>query len=70
MDQLKKMMADTIAGIQADVELYFTKSEEYKIFDLSREGRIVRKEAATEGTVCVAQLTPSQLSKWRNHLVK
>jgi GTP-binding protein HflX len=70
VDQLKKMMADMIAGIQSDVELYFSKSEEYKIFDLSREGRILRKESATEGTVCIAQLTPSQISKWRNHLVK
>jgi GTP-binding protein HflX len=70
VDQLKKMMADMIAGIQSDVELYFSKSEEYKIFDLSREGRILRKESATEGTVCIAQLTPSQISKWRHHLVK
>jgi GTP-binding protein HflX len=70
MEQLKKTMADTIAGIQSNVELYFSKMEEHKIFDLSREGRILRKEAATEGTVCVAQLTPSQLSKWRAHLVK
>lgn len=70
MDQLKKMMTETIASLQESVELYFSKMEEYKIYDLSREGRILKKEPATEGTICVAQLTPNQITKWKTHLVK
>ncbi len=70
IEQLKKMMADAIAGLQADVDLYFSKTEEHKIFDLSREGRIVKKESATEGTFCKVQLTPAQLTKWKDFLVK
>lgn len=70
IEQLKKVMTEAIAGLQEDVELYFSKIDEYKIYDLSRDCRIVRKEPATEGTVCVAQLTPTQLNKWREYLVK
>jgi len=69
-DQLKKLMADTISGLQENVQLYFPKSDEYKIYDLSRESNIITKEPATEGTVCNVQLTTNQMNKWRNYIVK
>jgi len=70
LDQFKKIMTDSIAGLQEEIELYFGKTDEYRIYDLARETRVVRKEPATEGTICVAQLTPAQLSKWREFIVK
>lgn len=70
MDQLKKMMADQISEIQQNVELYFSHQEEFKIYDLSRDVRILKKEEGSEGILCIAQLTPPQLNKWRNYLVK
>lgn len=70
LDQLKKLMAEAINEMQEDVELYFPKSQEYKIYDLSRDTRIVRKESATEGTVCYAQMTPALINRWREYLVK
>jgi GTP-binding protein HflX len=70
IEQLKKMMADSIHDMQEDVELYFPKAEEYKIYDLSRDTRIVRKESATEGTICVVQMTPALINQWRSHIVK
>lgn len=70
MDQLKKLMSDAISGMQENVELYFPKLEEYKIYDLSRESNIIKKEPATEGTVCIAQLTTNQMNKWRQYIVK
>lgn len=70
LDQLKTLMADAINELQTDVQLYFPRREEYKIFDLDRETRILRKEAASEGTVCYAQLTPALLSRWKDYLVK
>jgi GTP-binding protein HflX len=63
-------MCETIASLNSDVELYFPRQEEYRIFDLSRETRIIRKEVATSGTLCHAQLTPALLSKWKEWLVK
>lgn len=69
-EQLKKMMADSINQMQTESELYFSHSEEYRIYDLSREAKILRKESATEGTICVAMLTPTLLNKWKDFLVK
>lgn len=70
MEQLKKMMAQAVTEIQTDVQLYFPRAEEYKIFDLGREAQITRKETATEGTVCYTQMTPSLISRWKDYLVK
>lgn len=70
LDQLKKLMAESINEMQEDVELYFPKAQEYKIYDLSRDTRIVKKEPATEGTICYAQMTPALINRWRDYLVK
>lgn len=70
LDQLKKLMVEAVQEIQEDVELYFPRTEEYRIFDLSRETRIVKKEQGSEGTVCYAQMTPALISRWRDFLVK
>lgn len=69
-EQLKKLMCDVLSETQSNVELYFTNQEEHKIFDLSREAKILRKEPGTEGVICVAQMTSSSISKWKNYLVK
>lgn len=65
MDQLKQLMADSVLEMQKSVQLFFPKSSEYKIFDLDRDTRIARKEAATEGTACYASLTTQQINKWK-----
>lgn len=70
MDQLKELMADSVLEMQKSVQLFFPKSAEYKIFDLDRDTRIARKEAATEGTVCYASLTTQQINKWKEYIVK
>lgn len=70
VDQLKQLMAEMISDVQTDVQLYFPRTEEYRIYDLSREAKIQRKEVATEGTVCYTQLTPSLLSRWKDFIVK
>lgn len=70
MEQLKKLMVDTVADTQTEVQLYFPRTEEYKIFDLDRDTKISRKETATEGTICYTQLTPSLISRWKDYIVK
>ncbi|MGE0632794.1 MAG: GTPase HflX [Pseudobdellovibrionaceae bacterium] len=69
-DQLKALMTETISGMQSDVQLYFPRTQEHRIYELSRETRIIRKEPATEGTVCYAQLTPILMNRWRDYLVR
>lgn len=70
IDQLKQLMAKTVNELQTDVQLFFPKAEEYKIYDLDRESRITRKESATEGTVCYTQLTPALLTRWKDYIIK
>lgn len=70
IEQLKKMMTEAIGEIQEDVELFFPRVEEYKIFDLARDTKIARKEAGSEGTVCYAQMTPALMNRWRDYLAK
>ncbi len=70
IEQLKKLMAETVGEMQTDVQLYFPRMEEYKIYDLDRETKISRKETATEGTVCYTSLTPALISRWKDYLVK
>jgi GTP-binding protein HflX len=70
IETLKKLMTETIHSIQENVELFFPHTEEYKIYDLSRENRILRKESATEGVICYAQMSPAQITRWKEYLVK
>lgn len=70
VDQLKKLMIETLQGFQNEIELYFPRTEEYRIFDLARESNILRKEPGSEGTICVTQMPAAQLHKWKQFLVK
>jgi GTP-binding protein HflX len=70
IEPLKKMMTEAISSMQTSVELYFDKANEFKVYELGRETRILKKEPATEGTICVAQLSPAQLNKWKDFLVR
>lgn len=70
LTQLKQIMTEHIQTLQTDVQLYFPKEAEYKIYDLSRETRITRKEPSTQGTVCYAQLTPALITRWKDYLIK
>lgn len=69
-EQLKKTMSDAINEMQTEVEMYFSRQNEYKIYDLSREAKITKKEPATEGTICFALMTPTMITKWKEFLVK
>ena len=69
MDRLKRVMIDAVQALHQEVELFFPKSEEHRIFELGRETQITRKEAASSGTICAAHMTPSLISRWRDFLV-
>ena len=69
IERLKRVMLEQVQALHEEVELFFPKEEEHRIFELGRETQIVRKEAASAGTVCSAYLTPSLLSRWKEYLV-
>ncbi|HEX4923108.1 MAG TPA: GTPase HflX, partial [Bdellovibrionales bacterium] len=68
--QLKRLLADTIKSTVEEVQLFFPKAEEFKIYELGRETHIMKQEPASTGTVCYAYLTPTLMTKWREYLVK
>lgn len=70
IDKLLKQMTVAAQALNESVELYFSKEEEHKIYELSRESRIEKTEAASTGTICYASLTPAQLSRWSSFLVQ
>lgn len=69
IERLKRVMAESVQALHQEVELFFPKSEEHKIYELGRETQITRKESASSGTICAAHMTPTLLSRWREYLV-
>lgn len=70
IDKLRKQMTVAAQALNEQVELYFSKEEEHKIYELGRESQIVKKEPASTGTICYATLTPAQVSRWSSFLVQ
>lgn len=70
IDKLRKQMTVAAQAMNEQVELYFPKAEEHKIYELGRESQIVKTEPASTGTICYATLTPAQVSRWSSFLVQ
>lgn len=70
LDKLRKQMTVAAQAMNEQVELYFPKSEEHRIYELGRESQIVKTEAASTGTICYASLTPAQASRWSEFMVQ
>lgn len=69
IERLKRLMVEAVQALHQEVELFFPKSEEHRIYELGRETQITRKEAASQGTVCTAHMTPNLMSRWKSYLV-
>ena len=70
IEKLRKQMTVAAQALNEQVELYFSKSEEHKIYELGRESNILKREAASTGTICYASLTPAQVSRWSSFMVQ
>lgn len=70
IDKLTKQMTVAAQALNEQVELYFSKEEEHKIYELGRESQIVKTEPASTGTICYATLTPAQVSRWSSFMVQ
>ncbi|MCB0390474.1 MAG: GTPase HflX [Bdellovibrionales bacterium] len=70
IERLRRMLAESIKNLQKEVELFFPKQDEHRIYELGRESQIKRTEAASHGTICYVNLTPAQMSKWSAFLTK
>lgn len=68
IDRLKEMMVSEVKKLMEEVELYFPKDEEHRVYELGREAKIHRTEPGSSGTICHVSLTEQQLSKWHKYL--
>lgn len=69
MDRLRRQMTVAIQALNQQVELYFPREDEHKIYELGRESQIVKTEAASTGTICYASMTPAQVHRWSSYVV-
>ena len=71
LDKLKKTIGEVISKMQTEeVQLYFPKNEEDKIYSLDRKAFIYKKEASSLGVLCYARMGVSQLKEWSDFIVK
>ena len=69
LEQLKKMMVESLAPSHSEIELFFPKSQEHLIFDLARTTTITARGPGSQGTICKVSLGADQVSKWKEFLV-
>ncbi len=70
LDKLRKLMSGAAQSLNTEVELFFPREHEHRIYELGRESQISRTEPASSGTICYASMTPAQLSRWRDFIVQ
>lgn len=69
LDRLKRLMLEQIQALSTEVELFFPRESEHRIFDLDRESKIVKREQGSTGTLLRAALTPALITRWQEFLV-
>lgn len=68
IDKLRGAMVEAVKALLEKKELYFTKADEYKIYDLGREAQIVKQETSGSGTVVEVYLTEQLIHKWQDYI--
>lgn len=68
IDKLRGAMVEAVKNLLEKKELYFSKVDEYKIYDLGREAQIVKQETSASGTVVEVYLTESLIHKWQEYI--
>ncbi len=70
LESLKSQMAEGLKDISSEVQLFFPHGKEHLIFDLGRESQILRREAGSQGTLCLANMTDHLIPRWSEYLVR
>ena len=69
IELLLSKMKETIEKLSETKELFFPKQEEHKIYDLSRQAKILKKEEGSTGTLCYIKIASNQMGQWKKYLV-
>ena len=66
---LLSKMKSAIEELSETAELFFPKDKEHKIYDLSRQAKILKKEEGSRGTLCYIKIPSDQTSQWKKYLL-
>ena len=66
---LLSKMKEAIEKLSETTELFFPKEKEHKIYDLSRQAKILKKEEGSKGTLCYIKIPSNQTSQWKEYLL-
>lgn len=69
IESLLLKMKEAIEKLSEPAELFFPKDKEHKIYDLSRQAKILKKEEGGTGTLCYVNIPSSQTSRWKEYLI-
>ena len=67
---LLEKMNLSLQELNQNIELFFPKNKEYKIYDLSRSAQIIEKESALKGTLCRVTIPADQIKDWKEFFIK
>jgi GTPase len=70
IENLKKKMVEAINSLRTEVELFIPQDQEYQLYELAKQGEVLKKEKGTKGTICYVALDPQHLRQWHNYRVK
>ena len=63
-------MKETLQQSDTSMELFFTKSQEHEIYELSRTAQILKKESHQNGTYCKIKIPANKTKPWKKYLLK
>ncbi len=66
---LLSKMKTAIEELAETAELFFPKGKEHKIYDLSRQAKILKREEGSQGTLCRIKIPSDQTGQWKQYLL-
>lgn len=70
LDELKKLMLDTLKQLTVSIELFFPLEKKHLIYELQKDAASIYKEESRLGLICKAQIIPSLVNKWKEYQVQ
>ncbi|MCY4321725.1 MAG: hypothetical protein OXC37_04920, partial [Bdellovibrionaceae bacterium] len=67
---LLQKMKSVIQELNQNLELFFPKDKEHKIYNLSRSAKILKKESTLKGTLCRITIPSDQIKEWKDFFIK
>ena len=67
---LFEKMNSAIQELNQNIELFFQKDQEHKIYDLSRKAQIIEKESGQKGTLCRVIIPANCKKEWEKFIIK